>query len=280
MQTLRRSWQLTRVSFGVIRDEPALLVLPVLAVLFSGLFVGAIVWPAVVFDPPSEEARRATLYGAAFAVYFGLAFVATFFNTCVVYTARARFHGEDPTLGAALGFALSKVGKIAGWSLVAATVGILFKLLDRVAERSGPFGRLILNVVHATMGVTWSVLTLFVVPAMVCRDIGPIDALRHASRALRKTWGEGLVLQVGLGAMQAVLVIAGILGFVGLLQLTNGANLLALGVAAVVYFVAVGAVFNLAGTIYGTALFMYADSGELPPGYEGDLLTGAIGSRR
>jgi hypothetical protein len=280
MKTLRRSWQLTRISFGVIRDEPALLVLPVLAVLFSGLLVAAIVWPVVAFDHPSEEVDQAALYGAAFAIYLGLAFVATFFNTCVVYTARARFHGEDPTLGAALGFALSKIGKIAGWSLVAATIGILFKLLDHVAERSGPVGRVVLNIVHATMGVTWSVVALFVVPAMVCRDIGPIDALRHASRALRKTWGEGLVLQVGLGAMQVVFVILGIAGFVGLLQVGGGASFWVLLGAAAVYFVVVGAVFNLAATIYGTALFMYADSGELPPGYEGDVLTGAIGSRR
>jgi len=280
MQTLRRSWQLTRISFGVIRDEPALLVLPVLAVLCSGLWVAAIVWPVATLGPATAELEEAAQYAAAFVIYLGLAFVATFFNTCVVYTARERFAGENPTLRAALGFAASKLGPILGWSLVAATVGILFRMLDQLAERTGGIGRLILNVVHATMGVTWSIIALFALPAMVCRDIGPIDAVRHASRSLQKTWGEGLVLQVGLGAMQILCVIAGIAAFVGGLQLFGAGALLWLIGAAVLWLVVVGAVFNLAGTIYGTALFLYADTGELPRGWDGELLTGALGSRR
>jgi hypothetical protein len=280
MRTLARSWQITRISFGVIRQEPALLLLPVLAVLFSALLIAAIFWPLLTIDPVSEEAERVLLHAGALVAYLGLAFVATFFNTCVVYVARERFAGRDPTLGASLAFAASRVRVILGWSLVAATVGVLFKLLDRVAERAGGVGRLVLGLVYASLGVTWTIVALFAVPAMVCHDVGPIEAVRRASRALRDTWGESLALEIGLGAMQIALGLVGIVGFVGLLQVGGASSFWTLLAGAAIYFVVLAATFNVAGTIYGTALYLYADTGELPRGFDADLLEGAIGSRR
>ena len=119
------------------------------------------------------------------------------------------------------------------------------------------------------------------IPAMVYHDLGPIEAVRHSAQLLERTWGDGLMLEVGLGVIQFGLVIAGIAAFVGLFSVTTdtGARF-AIGGLALVYFVGVGAVFNLAGTIFGTALFVYADTGTLPAGYSNELLDGVIRSRR
>jgi hypothetical protein len=281
MKTLARSWQIAKISFAVIQDDPKLTILPVLALLSSGLLIVAFALPAFFFDAPSEDLEQVALYATAFAIYFGLSFVATFFNTCVVYMARGHFEGRQVSIGSSLGFALSRFRLVLGWALVAASVGVVFKMLDQLAERMGPLGRIVLGIVHLVFGVAWSLIALLGIPAMVYHDLGPIEAVRHSARLLERTWGDGLMLEVGLGVIQFGLVIAGLAAVVGLFTVTtdSGARWV-IGGLALFYFVAIGAVFNLAGTIFGTALFVYADTGTLPAGYTSDLLDDVIRSRR
>lgn len=281
MKMLARSWALTRITFGVIQDDPKLLVLPVLAMLSSGFWIAAIALPAYFYDAPSQELERGLVYAAAFAIYFGLAFVATFFNTCVVHVARGHFQGERISIAASLRFALSRMRVILGWALVAASVGVLFKLLDQLAERMGPLGRVVLGLVHMVFGVAWSLVALLGIPAMVYHDLGPIAAVRHAAGLLERTWGDGLMLEVGLGLVQFLLVVAGLAAIVGLFTVAPDTDAMwVIGGLGLVYLVGIATVFNLAGTVFGTALFVYADTGMLPTGYDRALLDGVIRARR
>ena len=71
-----------------------------------------------------------------FLTYLGLAFIATFFNVCVVYTTKKRFEGGNATFGESVEFAFSKIHLIFAWSLVAATVGLLLRILDNIADNA------------------------------------------------------------------------------------------------------------------------------------------------
>lgn len=214
--------------------------------------------------------------------YFGLAFIATFFNVCVVHSTKTRFDGGEPRFTDSLRFAVSKLPLIAGWSAVAATVGLVLRALEQAADRGGA-GQVVLGVVTSLVGMAWSVLTLFVVPGMVYRGLGPIEALKSSVATLRQTWGESLVRHFGLGAVQFVLLALGAGVAYGLFTLLGGLGtpvLLAIGGLVAVYALAVILVFNVAHSVFGTALYAYANGRPLPAGFDETTLRGAFRPRR
>lgn len=203
-----RSWLLARTSFGIIRQDREMLWFPVLAAFFSLLFTAALLVPTFLLEfqrltSGAWSAEALSLTPVQFAVlfidYFGLAFIATFFNVCVVYTTRTRLSGGDATFMDSITFATSRLHLIAAWSLVSASVGLLMRALDRLAERLGGLGGLLVSILRWFMASAWSITTIFVIPAMVYRDLGPLDALRDSVETLKRHWGESLIRHFGLG---------------------------------------------------------------------------------
>lgn len=289
MGVFDRSWQLTKLSFGVIRQDKEMLLFPVLAGFFSLAYSAALLVPTVVVKLTHSGAHGAGARGAlsaldwalCFVTYLGLAFIATFFNVCAVYTSKKRFEGGDATFGESIRFALSRVPRIFSWSLLAATVGLLLTALDNAAERAGGIGKLLLSILRGILGGLWSVITIFVVPAMVYEDLGPIDAIKSSIGTLRRTWGENLVRHFGLGLIQFLFIALGVLMTIGVVVVMAplGGPLLLIGVVAmIVYFIGVVLVFSVANTVFVTALYAYAN-GSQPPGFDRDLLARALGPR-
>jgi hypothetical protein len=279
MGTFARSWQLTKLSFGVIKQDSEMLLFPLLAGIFSLLFSGALLVPTVLIDllrHTTHGVARLHFDAIAYVLlgvsYLGLSFVATFFNVCVVYTTKTRFEGGDATFFDSIKFAFSKVHLIFAWSLVSATVGLLLHALDQIAQRAGFFGKILIGIVRAMLGALWSIVTIFVVPAMVYEDVGPFDAIKRSAETLRATWGESLVRYYGLGLVQFLFMFLGVLG--------GGAAIYALvavgapmevfigAIAAiVVYFLGVVLVFSVANSVFNTALYAYAN-GRAPAAFQ------------
>ncbi|MCK7468186.1 MAG: DUF6159 family protein [Desulfosudis oleivorans] len=109
-----------------------------------------------------QQISNLLFYGILFLTYLGLAIIATFFNVCVVYTAKTRFEGKNATSGDAVRFAFSGFGIILAWSLLAATVGLILRVIDNAAERMGGIGALLLKITTSLLGAAWS-LVIFVV---------------------------------------------------------------------------------------------------------------------
>lgn len=283
---LDRSWHLTKLSFAVIWEDKETLAFPLLAGVFSILYTIALVFPTAVGEAVLEDKGELVLgtleYVVLFAVYAGLAFITTFFNVCVVYTTKTRFEGGDATFLESVAFAASRVHHIVAWSLVSATVGVVLHSVDRAGERAGPVGRIVLGIVVGLLGVAWSVITVFVVPAMVYEDVGPIEAIKSSVQSLRRTWGESLARHWGLGLIQ------GIAGFVGvlialplLLVAINGGPAAVITVLAVlgVYILLLQLVFTVANSVFSTALYVYATTGETPGGFDDHTLRDSFYAR-
>ena len=281
--TFSRSWDIAKLSFRVMREDKELLLFPVFASVFSLLFILVMVFPVFVTALLPEETRALLQLPVLFIVYLGLSFIATFFSVCVVFTTKKRFEGGNATFSESLSFALSKVHLILAWSLVSATVGIILRLIENAAERSrNDIVAMLGRVVSGILGLIWSVITVFVVPAMVYYDVSPFEAIKRSVAAIKKTWGESLVRHYGFGMVQALFVIAGIvatlvLAYVGAMaHPILGLFLAGLGV---LYLIAVVVVFSLANSIFNTALFVYAETGKVPGAFEQEMLANAFTPR-
>lgn len=283
MGVFGRSWNLAKISFRMVREEKELIVFPILSFVFSLLLILVFAVPYIlsaIIDAFSSFAGWSFLhYFIVGLIYFGLAFIATFFNVCVVYTAATKFSNEDPKFWNTIKYAFSKTHLIAAWSVVSATVGLLLLLLENIAKKVKGVGGIFILVLRSLLGAAWSIATIFVVPVMVYKGLGPFAAIKESVSTLKKTWGEKLVGSVGMGMATFVFILVGFIVAVGM-----GFLLFPLGipylfvviVLFVIYFVMVIIFFGVAQKIYDTALYSYAQTGVVVGGFSEEDLKNAF----
>jgi hypothetical protein len=282
MGSWARSKQITRMCFDVIKADKEMLLFPLLAGIFSIAFSLAMLFPTIIVHILRHEhvVFEPLHYVLTFVTYLGLAFVATFFNVCVVYTTKVRLEGGDATFGQSIGFAFSRIHLIFAWSLVAATVGMILHTLDRMGRGAGGVGKVLLAILRGLLGAAWSLITIFVVPAMVYEGLGPFAAIKRSIETLKATWGESLIRYYGMGFVQFVILLPALLAIVGIIPAMSRGVPPEIGlgvlVLAFVYMMAVILVFNVANTVFNTALFVYAGQGRAPQGFDREVMQGAF----
>ncbi len=279
-----RSWEITKLSFGVIKEDKELLIYPILSSIFSILFSIAMAFPIVLTDILNNGIDNIAMefknYALIFLLYFGLAFIATFFNVCTVYTAKTRFEGGNATLGSSLKFGFSKIFTVFQWAFISATVGLLLYLLEEFAQNFKGAGKFLIGILRSIIATAWNIVTLFVVPALVYYDVGPGEAIRKSVDAIKKTWGESLVRHYGLGLIQffvtfGTIITFGIISYLLYSAFAVTGLLIGIGVGIVVVLIVI-LVFGIANNIFNTALFVYADTGRIPGGYTSDNMQNAF----
>jgi membrane-anchored glycerophosphoryl diester phosphodiesterase (GDPDase) len=283
MGAWERSWLIARKTFALMGQDKEMLWFPILAGIFSLLFSAALLVPTFVLSIADQAGGPATVVGplqviVLFVTYFGLSFIATFFNVCVVYTTRVRLSGGDATFMDSIKFAISRAHLIAAWSLLSASVGLLLRGIESLAERAGLVGKILLSILRVVLATAWSIMTIFVVPAMVYRDVGPIEAIRESVGTLRRTWGENLVRYFGIGLASFVCALPFVLLLFGGFALLSSAPpigfvLFAFGVLGLT---GVSIVFGVANTVFNTVLYHWASDGSVAEGFEPELLSGAF----
>jgi hypothetical protein len=272
-----RSWQIVKASAEILRTEKSLLLFPFLSGIAALLVGGAMIWDASgseLFRSLKGGAPGAAtdvdLYIWMFAFYVVNYFIIIFFNTALVGAAIARLNGGDATIGEGLALAFSRIGPIFGYAIIAATVGMVLRL---IAERGGIVGR----IVGGALGLAWTVITFLVVPVMAAEGVGPVEAVKRSAGLLRQTWGENLI---GYGAISVVF--SGIIGLIAVGGYGASTVLYASGhgdlgtaafFAALVVILPIAAIGAALSGIYSAALYTYAVSGDAPGGFGGLVKT-------
>ncbi|MGI9623194.1 MAG: DUF6159 family protein [Acidimicrobiales bacterium] len=264
MGRFSRSLELAKASWRTLKADRELLALP----LFS--FVASIVVIAIgaglVFLVDYDTAQgfeNFELSPAGIIVLIlmsmTVAVVATFFQAAMVGGARERLTGGDPTVASAMGVATARLAVIVPWALFSWTVGAVLRLIE---QNAGVVGRFVVGL----LGMAFRVVTFLAVPILVVESLGPINTLKRSGELFKRTWGENLIAQAGLGlvtvaAIIPIMLVAGIFG---------AAVSPVFGVIVAIPLVAVVAVVMTSLTaIFQTALYHYVTTDEIPSGFEG-----------
>jgi hypothetical protein len=172
-----------------------------------------------------------------------------------------------------LQIARSKALPILGYAAIAATVGLLLRSLQ---ERAGWLGRLAVGF----LGVAWTVASFLVVPVLVSRDVGPIDAIKESALLLKKTWGENLIGQGGVGLVFGLIfVVMSVLAVLLIIVAATSGSAVLIGVAiaiVVMAFLLAALIHAALAGIYSAALYRYAVGQEASTGFDGPLLARAF----
>jgi hypothetical protein len=114
--------------------------------------------------------------------------------------------------------------------------------------------------------VGWSLATYLVAPVLAAQDVGPFEAIKESAMLLKKTWGENLIGQAGIGVAFGLIWFLIVVCFGGLVVLAGLSQsvaflITAIALAAIAFAITALVHAALAG-IYSAALYRYATTGE------------------
>lgn len=248
MGKVARGLVLVRGSAAVLREEPGLLALPVLAALAQTAMFVSYVWGVVGWDTYLHAGHLGILW--LYPVFFPSALLSSWAMAAIVWVVHERLEGRHASVRQGLAFANSALPALAGWALLTTTVGVVLRLLQ---ERAGFLGRLLFG----SLGVGWSLATSFVVPVIVVEGAKPVPAVRRSLALFRARWGEQMVGDGAIGVALAIVV----LPVLALSCLSFAAGIPVGVLVLAVEFSLFVAVSQALGGVFQTALYQYAVNG-------------------
>jgi hypothetical protein len=277
---LSRSWELIKASGAVLRQDKELLLFPLFSSIATLIVAATFIVPLILtgtfersIEPGDETAYMVFLF-LFYLVQYSIIF---FFNCALVGAAMIRLDGGDPTVRDGLRIASSRIVQIIGYAAIAATVGLILRLIE---ERAGFIGRWIAGLI----GLAFTVATFLTVPILVSRDVGPVEAVKESAALLKKTWGENIIGNGGMGFVFFLfyLVACGIGMVFIFVAAQTGSPVLIVPVIALVVLAFIGLALVQAALqgVYSAALYRYATAGNAGESFSTALLGEAFRPKR
>jgi hypothetical protein len=256
-----RALRLVGIGFSMVRDEPGMLLVPVVAFAAQlvAVAIGALVaWPGL---RTAEAANGGTVHFSGtdwlVAVLVGVAimFISVMAHATIIARVMARFHDQRISNGQALRAALTKTPHLLAWAFINY---VIVSILRNVANR-GIIGLLVGSLVRAG----WLVASFFVVPVILFEDKGALASIKRSVQLCRGRWGENIVGNSALAVVAVVAVVADIVvaTVIGLAFAPLGVLVGVLGLAAVLVVVTV------ASAAFNAALYWFVITGQCPGQY-------------
>lgn len=278
MSRIRNSWALMKASANVLRLDKELMVFPILSMVATIIVSATFIAPAFVMGDGFETLSRAGEDGSylgyviGFLYYVALYTVIFFFNTALVGAAMIRLDGGDPTVSDGLTIAFSKIAPILGYAVIAATIGMVLRAIE---ERVGVLGRIIIGM----LGVSWTLATYLTVPVLATKDVGAVDAVKESAGLFKKTWGEQMAANAGMGIAIMLMAFAMMATFIPLtifLGSINEALVIPMVISLFGGMVFLGLLSSTLQGIYSAALYRYATTGDPGVGFEAGAMQDAF----
>ncbi|HEY4688760.1 MAG TPA: DUF6159 family protein [Anaerolineae bacterium] len=275
-QRIQNSWALVKASWAVLRADKELIVFPIVsaiaAIIVTLSFIVPFVATGVITGFADDSASRITTFVLGFLFYLVQYTVIFYCNTALIGAALIRLRGGDPTVRDGFRIASQHFGSIIGYALISSTVGMI---LRSIRER-GILGQ----IAAGLFGLAWNVATYLVVPVLVIENVGPIEAIKRSTALLKKTWGEQIVGNLGIGAVFGLLFFA--LFLLGLPLIALGAST---GSAAIIVLmilvwimamVFLGLISSALSGIYTAAVYQYVATGNPGTYFDQDQIKNAF----
>lgn len=233
----------------VLRGRPTLLSFPALNVAALGLvLVAAWVMPLKgVWERAQHHQSPTTIQCAVMLLLLALlSGVGTFFSAALLHSVHSLLVGTRPTILTSLRAALRRLPVLAGWTLISGSVGPLLRALESTAGLSWLFD---------LAGLSWSLLTFFVLPVIVVEGEGLLASLRRSLALGRREIGSWVTGGLRLFLITALVMLAGVAGLILAVETDSLTVMLAAAGGVLILWLLVGIIYAASSGIYRMALY-------------------------
>jgi hypothetical protein len=275
LEKFSNSWKLVKAAASVLAADRELVIFPILStigVIIVTLTFAVPLFLSNFFDSIFSNKLGIMGFVVAFLFYLVQYVVIFYANTALVGAAMIRLNGGDPTVRDGFRIANSRFGAIVGYALIAATVGMVLKALSR---RRG-----MVRFISSILGMAWNLATYLVVPVLAVEGLGPIAALKQSVSLLRKTWGEQIIGNFGLGLIFGIASILVVLAVIPIILLAANYQSLILFIIAIgtlfLLLTILGLINSSLNGIYTAAVYQYASTGKSSVFFEDQMVKNAF----
>ncbi len=274
MGRMRQGWELTKKSWGLLRENKQLFRFPIYGALTAVTLIVLLAAPGAYLINDGQNVVGGLL--VALGVY-GAYFTSIFFGVGLASTADGLFHGRDATFSDGIAVARSRIAQIAGWAALSALVGMIISAL----QRGGSIGEVIAGVV---IGTAWALISFMSIPVIAFEGTGPWATLKRSGALFKDRWAGQVTGNVAiggivflLGILPAILMIGGggYLLFEGSGSGAESGGVILIIVGAIVLAVAM-LISQAMSSIFSVALYRYAIGGEAPATFTEEELRSAV----
>ena len=266
---------IVRESWSILKQDKELLLFPIISAIISLIAIGGLIFwymtsmPSVDAESVKENTGVAE-YAFLLVYYVVLFFIANFFQVAMYMIISARFNGQNLGFGDGMKGAWENMGKIFLWSLISATVGVI---LRAIADKSEIVGKIVAGI----LGAAWNIMTYFSLLSLVIGGKSVKDSFKESASIIRKTWGETLIVNVGVGFFFGLITLGVAFAlFVLAAIIQDFIVAIALAVIFVLYLACLSVVSSTLGAIFKFALYEYGRSGKIIPGFTADVVVNAF----
>jgi Family of unknown function (DUF6159) len=269
MSRIKRGWGLTKKSWALLREHPALIRFPLYGGVATTLLAIVFLGPGLYLWDQDE------LAGAIPVIVVGvyvLSFIGFYFSVGLAACADMIFRGQEASVSDGLAVSRTRIAQISGWAAVSAAISLVMSLLE---NQGGALGTIAARLV----GMAWTLVTFLAVPVIAIEGTGPFETIKRSASLFRDRWGQQITGNIAIGAavfllgvLPAAALIAGGVAvwssatFIGAVLVVIGALVLAISML----------ISRALSGIFGVALYRYALDGEVVGGFSQADLESAV----
>lgn len=261
-------------SWKVVNQAREILVLQAISFLSSLIVAMIFILPLIdngmsSLAPPGESAEvseQVTYYLELYFILLCNYFVIIFFNVAIVHCSIQRLKGgRFVSVSDGLSAAVKQLPAILGWTFISATIGIILRIIEDRSETVG-------QIVAGLVGMAWNMSIFFVIPVMIVKNKGPIEAVSDSARLIRTTWAEQLLSNISYGLVYFVFSLVGIaLILLGYFSAPGVGRTLLIG-SGILYSIGLAVVFTALESVFKSALYLSAQNKRREVDFKSDLL--------
>lgn len=273
------SMMIVKESLQVLKQDKELAWFPVFSFIVSLvtlLIIGSLFFFLVMggdinaFKDSSEKSMEIIGYITLFILYLFMFTIANYFLAGMYIIINSRFNNQNLSFGDGIRGANNLISKIFLWSLISATVGLVLNIISNKSKVAG-------KIVAAIFGAAWNILTYFSLPALIIGNVNVTDSFKESASTIRKTWGETIIINFGVGLILGLFMILGIFIWLGIVILIPVIETVVIAsVLLLIYIVFLTIISSVLNSIFKLALYQYARTGNIPNGFSAELLQNAV----
>jgi hypothetical protein len=268
MSLMKASWQ-------ILKKDKELLLLPII----SGVCCLSLMTIFIVlglehgwlksFAKDANAQQKYLAYWLMFFFYYCNYLIMIFFNSAIIACAVIRMNGGNPTLEDGLQAAVSRLPQIAGWALIASTVGFLLGMVESGSQRGRGF-------IARILGISWTVISYLAIPLIVVEKINPLFAMDFSMDMMRRTWGEQIIGNFSFGLIFSLFFLP-VLPIIFLFSKTWGSSsFLPTLIFTGIYLIILGIFQSALQNIFNAVIYVFARDGKVPDEFTAEQLRGAM----
>jgi len=271
---------LTQKAWSVLGSNRALLSFPIIAALINIVLIIVFAIPAVVLFVIGNWVTFVLGIAVIVAGVYLTQIIGMIAKGGMVSCADEALAGRPMSLRTGWSRSFARFGDVAQWAFISMVVGALLGAI-RGNGQGNIAGVILRNVVAAAAGVAWSIITLFVLPAIILDGSGVIAAIKSSANVVKQRWGTQITGGIRIAGRLLFLIlpaIALVLGGVFAIQVSviAGAVLFVLGF---VLMIVAGLLGSTVRTIFSVALYRFVTTGQALGGFTAAELQAAVRTR-